>query len=82
LLSLQSEAGTSLHSATRAASRAVAVATPTPETSGEHLESVQGRMQDASSAVESLIREQATAVVSGAAEVTQSLKSMVGRDEL
>ncbi|KAK8854512.1 hypothetical protein IAR55_003251 [Kwoniella newhampshirensis] len=58
LASLQSEASISIHSATRAASRA-AGATPTPETPGEYVDDLKDRVLGAKKVAESLVKKHA-----------------------
>ncbi|OXG47517.1 hypothetical protein J010_04703 [Cryptococcus neoformans] len=58
LLSLQGEASSSIHSATRSASSLLG-ATPTPETAGEYVEDAKARAASARQAAESLVRKHA-----------------------
>ncbi|ORY32135.1 hypothetical protein BCR39DRAFT_587128 [Naematelia encephala] len=82
LASLQAEASTTLHSATRAAGKAVG-ATPSPETPGEYLEDLQERLNEAREKAEELVKRYAGSVGSGVAEATASVKSAIGvKDEL
>ncbi|WVQ79772.1 hypothetical protein IAT38_001872 [Cryptococcus sp. DSM 104549] len=67
LSSLQAEASTSLHSATRAASRAAGV-TPTPESAGEYVDEAKARAASARSVAERLVRKHASQIASDLAK--------------
>nr|XP_031863847.1 uncharacterized protein CI109_000490 [Kwoniella shandongensis]KAA5530919.1 hypothetical protein CI109_000490 [Kwoniella shandongensis] len=81
LASLQSEASVSIHSATRAASRA-AGATPTPETPGEYVDDLKERVLGARKVAESLVRKHASQISSDLAKESAEAKTKAKREDL